>query len=149
MPLLQLFEQHAKWPGCGICSKCKKKCSTGCICYTELHHYVTRRKHPTKIWRWTTNNDRQFLSKLLLLQARKLLLEQVTLLAANKLLEPANLVDWWKTTCKVQTLHGLLIRATWHMHMCGTGAIQLYIELAPCSALQTTFRVGVWSCYRS
>ena len=33
--------------------------------------------------------------------------------------------------CKVQTLHGLLTHAMWHVNMGGIGALWLYIQLAP------------------
>ena len=35
-----------------------------------------------------------------------------------------------------------------HMHICGTGAALLYIQLVPWRYTQTTFRTGVWSALR-
>ena len=49
---------------------------------------------------------------------------------------------------KVQTLHRLLTSATWHVYVRGTGAIQLYIQLAPWQYTTDTFRAGVWIDYR-
>ena len=45
--------------------------------------------------------------------------------------------------CKVRTLHGLFTCATYHMHMCGTGAIWLYMTASTLAVQTQTLGLGV------